>query len=253
MESILVRKIPHAAVVTLSRKNQGNSINEALLSELNDVLDDYENDIECKAIILESNSNVFCAGMDFKGVFSGKSLPLHWIKQYKETLKRFTEIPKVMIAKVEGKVIAGGAGLVAACDLVYANEYASFSLPECLWGLLPANVLPYLIRRVGFQSAYFMTITTQVINATEAKGMRLIDVLCHEPDVEIQTCLEKLALIDQRTFSEMKTYFKKLWLINEKTEELAVNTLDQLIQTPLFQANAKNFLEHKKLPWEKGK
>lgn len=253
METLIINKIPQAIVIAFNRQDQGNTINHQLLVDLNSVLTQYESDDSIKAIILESNSNVFCAGMDFKGVFAGDKEPMEWIVQYKQTLKRFTEIGKLMIAKVEGKVLAGGMGLVAACDLVVANDRASFNLPESLWGLLPANVLPYLIRRIGFQPAYFMTATTQTMDAAAAKQIHLVDILSHEPDVEINQILKKINCVATSTLLEMKKYFKQLWILNDATEKLAVDTLDHLTKTDLFKMNAKNFIENKIFPWDKAK
>jgi len=62
-------------------------------------------------------------------------------------LKSLSTCNKVVIAKVEGKVNAGGVGLVAASDIVVAHTQATFGLSEALFGLLPACVMPFLIRK----------------------------------------------------------------------------------------------------------
>lgn len=251
MEMVLRKKISNAAFLTLNNVSNSNAINYQLLKELNDGLSAYENDETIKAIILESSGDVFCAGMDFKEVFGGKEPPLNWIVEYKNTLKRLTEIGKLTIASVAGKVLAGGVGLVAACDVVIANQDASFKLPEVLWGLLPANVLPYLIRRVGFQAAYFMTVTIKTIDAKAAKEMQLVDILAEDIEETLHSLLKTWESVDHATLAAMKAYFRKLIPISDTTEKFAIDTLDQCIQSPVFQKNAKNFLEHKKFPWEK--
>ena len=90
-------------------------------------------------------------------------------QMYMDTLRRITLFSKVVISCVDGQVLAGGVGLVACSDLVIATSKAEFGLSEALWGLLPAMVLPYLIRKVGVQKAYFMTLTTIRISVEEAK------------------------------------------------------------------------------------
>ena len=57
-------------------------------------------------------------------------------------LKRLTLTPKVVVACIDGKVIAGGVGIAAAADLVVATPRSEFSLSEALWGMLPCCVVP---------------------------------------------------------------------------------------------------------------
>ena len=173
-----------------------------------------------------------------------------WSSNYMVLLKRIALIPKIVIAVVDGEVMAGGVGLVAASDLVIATSKSQFSLSEALWGLLPANVLPYLIRRVGFQKAYTMTLTTQTMSAHDAYTIHLIDELSDHPDEALRKLTLRLARLDEQTIRDMKQYFRKLWMIDEKIEQTAVLELARLIQEPRIQNNIKHFLEEGKFPWE---
>src|SRR6185503_19576776 len=83
--------------------------------------------------------------------------------------------PYVTIAHVRGTANAGGVGFVAASDIVLADETAQFSLSEMLFGLMPACVMPFLIRRIGFQRAHYMTLMTQPISVNQAYGWNLVD------------------------------------------------------------------------------
>src|SRR5204863_9100504 len=96
-------------------------------------------------------------------------------------LRRFTTVGRVIVSIVDGRVTGGGVGLVAASDLVYATERSSFGLPEALWGLLPCCVLPFLIRRVGYQPAYAMALSTQPVSAQEALRSHLVDAVADDP------------------------------------------------------------------------
>src|SRR5439155_22787849 len=81
----------------------------------------------------------------------------------------------ITLSHVQGKANAGGIDIVAACDIVLADHAAQFSLSELLFGLFPACVLPFLIRRVGFQKAHYMTLMTQPISAQRAHTWGLVD------------------------------------------------------------------------------
>jgi len=141
-------------------------------------------------------------------------------------------------------------GLVASSDLVVANPQSQFSLSEALWGLLPCCVLPYLIRRIGYQAAYRLTLTTQPIQGEEAYRLQLVDELSEHPNENIRRLLVRLNRIAPDTLKAMKAYFRKMWIIDEKMEQTAVDNITQLIQSPGVQNNIKNFVKYQRFPWE---
>lgn len=246
-KAVEVKSIPFGIRITLNRLKEQNSINLLLIQELGQVLDSVEQDTDCRVIILSGQQGVFCTGMDFKESnhqFSSGA-------DYMKLLRRFSLMQKVIIAEVDGIVMAGGIGLMAACDLVVATPRSQFSLPEALWGLLPANVLPYLIRRIGYQKAYQLTLTTQTITAAEALECHLIDELTETLDDSIRRYLIRVVRLDGETIQNMKAYFRRLWIITESMEEMAVAELGKLISSTKVQENIRNFVEHQKFPWEK--
>ena len=171
-------------------------------------------------------------------------------QQYMSLLKRFASSPKIIISKIEGTVLAGGMGLVAASDLVVATPASRFGLPEALWGLLPANVMPFLIRRVGFQAAYRLTLTTETITAEEAARIGLVDTLSDRPDDDIRRYLLRLGRLDEQTIREAKAYFQKMWFLTEEMEQTAIAELNRLVRTERVRQNIKNYVEYQKFPWE---
>ncbi|HEX2925742.1 MAG TPA: enoyl-CoA hydratase-related protein [Ruminiclostridium sp.] len=250
--TLLVEENQGVINVIFNRPAEKNSINIEMLSDINKVLDYAEKNNECKMIVLQGSDNYFCSGMDFKE-FSQSSEAHQGERRadpYMQTIKRFSLIPKIVVSKVDGKVTAGGVGFVAASDYVVATECSQFSLPEALWGLLPAMVLPYLIRRVGFQKAYSMTLTTQSISAEEAYSIHLVDNLTKNPDQAIHRLWLRLRIINESTLKYMKEYFRKLWIINNSVEDEAVRMISTLLSDPKTQENIKNFVEQNKLPWE---
>lgn len=254
-QTLLVEKIAKNCItITLNRPSQRNTINNQLLQELHQVLDQVENDATCRVVILAGQSGVFCTGMDFQEMssvaFSAHNDIVDWASQYMGLLKRFSSTSKIIIAKVEGEVTAGGIGFVSASDIVIAHTQSQFMLSEALWGLLPANVLPYLIRRVGFQKAYFMTLTTQKMTAEEAHACHLVDEVTDQLDDVMRRYLLRLTRLNSSTIQDMKTYFRKLWIVNDAMEKAAIHELARLIQESRVQTNIKNFVENRKFPWE---
>jgi len=222
-----------------------------MMQGLQDALDEAEADHECRVVVLAGQKHFFCTGMDFVES-SQSSVPTetHAGAEYMALLKRLASCGKIVIANVDGAVLAGGMGLAAASDLVVATPESTFGLPEALWGLLPANVMPFLIRRVGFQPAYRLTLTTETISAAEAWRIGLVDTLTEKPDDEIRRALLRLGRLDEQTILDAKAYFKKMWLFDHAMEQDAVAELSRLMQTERVQINIRNYVEHQKFPWE---
>jgi polyketide biosynthesis enoyl-CoA hydratase PksH len=253
---LLVRHAPNSLHITLNRPEANNALNSALLQELNHALDEAEATPGCCAIILSGQSGTFCSGMDLHEVISS---PTQAITQtdsdaqhdFMSTLKRLSQINRITLAYIDGKVTAGGVGLAAACDLVIATPRSQFTLSEALWGLIPACVSPFLIRRVGYHQAYRMALTTETLSAEQAHSKGLVDDLTEQPQETLRRHLLRLRRLQPDTIAQTKAFFQKMWFVNEATEQHAVSTINQLVQEPHIQENIRNFLEHGNFPWEK--
>lgn len=257
-ETIAVVQQPHALHITIARPDDGNSINQQLLLDLNRALDEAERDRACRLVILQGANGVFCTGMDLMEATRHEVAGLTPEQEqeaglYMGTLRRMSTTAKVVIARVDGKVIAGGIGFVAAADLVVATSRSTFSLPETLWGLLPANVIPYLIRRVGFQSAYAMALTTQTLTADEARRIQLCDALTDDPDDYIRRIMLRITRIEEGTIRALKAYFRRMWIVDAEMEAAAVSEFARLATSPDVQSNIRSFVQDQALPWQKAR
>ncbi|MFC1747374.1 enoyl-CoA hydratase-related protein [Pseudomonadota bacterium] len=237
--------------VTINRPANNNTINSQLLEELNSVIDISENDTSIVALVLQGGEEIFCAGMDFE---ESISLPDDQIDKlsslYMSTLKRFSLSPLIVISNLNGQVLAGGVGIVAASDLVIATPRSYFSLSEILWGLLPACVLPYLIRRVSFQAAYAMTLTSKTVHADEANQINLIDILTGNPQDEVRKLMIKLRRLDRRSILDAKLYFRKIWMLDESMELSAIKESSRLAVEPRVRRNIHNYVNKRVYPWD---
>jgi len=252
-QTLLLTKMPQGINITINRLEHRNAINSLLLKELHQVLDEAEADEACKIMTLKGQQGFFCSGMDFQEmihIMNDQAELVQWTSHYMLLLKRFALSSKIIISLIDGQVIAGGVGLVAASDLVLATSKSQFCLSEALWGLLPANVLPYLIRRIGFQKAYFLTLSTQKMMAIDAQAIHLIDELSDDLEDTFNKYVNRLSRLEVQTVKNLKNYFRKLWMINEDTEQHALSELVRLIQQPQVQTNIKRFIEQGKFPWE---
>ena len=190
--------------------------------------------------------------MDFEAVSSGNDdLIQDDPNGYYELLKQISSNSKVVISKVEGQVNAGGIGIVAASDIVIASKKASFGLSEMLFGLLPACVMPFLIRRVGFQKARWMTLITRGISAQRAFEIGLVDQINDHVSDTLRRNLLRLTRLETDTIRDLKQYMEELWIMDEQTQAFAVAKINSLVQSEKVQNNIKNFVKNDIFPWNK--
>lgn len=175
LETIRARFDNDICFLQIYRPDAGNSINDRLIEECSRVLDDCDSKV--KILVLEGLPDVFCFGVDFQEI--GRSFVNEPLRQDAEQLyniwEKLASGSYVTVAHVRGKVNAGGVGFVAACDIVLCEEKAVFSLSELLFGLMPACVLPFLVRRIGYAKANYMTLMTQPIPVRQAYEWGLVD------------------------------------------------------------------------------
>lgn len=252
-QTIAVSEKRGVCIVKINRPDADNSINDDLLSELISVLNTIESDDSIKVMVLKGNAEHFCTGMDFQAVsgYSEEEMFRDNPDKYYEVLRLFSVSSKVIIACVEGKANAGGIGFVAASDIVLAGQNAVFSLSEALFGLIPACVMPFLIRRIGHQKAQWLAITTQSISAVRAMELGLADEVGENVDDLLRRNLLRLTRLQPETVSTLKNYMNKLWIIDEGTRSLAVDQISSLVNSPSVRSNIKNFVEKGKFPWDK--
>ncbi|ASA19520.1 enoyl-CoA hydratase/isomerase [Paenibacillus donghaensis] len=197
--------------IQLHRPEAGNTINGLLVKECRQVLDTCGPDT--KIIVWEGLPEVFCGGADFQEIHaeavSGQSGDNNPELLYDLWL-RMAEEPVINVAHVRGKANAGGIGFVAACDIVIADASAQFGLSELLFGLFPACVLPFLIRRIGFQKAHYLTLMTHPITVDQAQAWGLVDACEPESGPLLRKHLLRLQCISKQGILRYKRYASEM-------------------------------------------
>lgn len=169
----------HAATVILNRPEKRNALSRLLLAELAQAFDDLHQERRVRAVILAGAGTAFCAGMDLaemRETALQERPHAQWQEDaiaYRDLLESFLRFPKPIIAAVNGPCLAGGAGLMLACDIVVASQEAAFGLPEPLRGISAGIVSPLLFFRIGGGHSARLLLTSETIDATEAHRIGL--------------------------------------------------------------------------------
>jgi enoyl-CoA hydratase/carnithine racemase len=175
-DAVEVRVNDAVGTIVLSREGRRNALSRSVLAQLSQALGDLHLEKRVRAIVLTGSGTAFSAGMDVHEMHSITVLPAaeqqtHWgeaADEYRELVVQMIELPKPIIASVNGPAVAGGAGLVLASDIVVASEAALFGLPDARRGLVAGVVGPLLAFRVGAGTAARLMLTSSLYPAEEA-------------------------------------------------------------------------------------
>jgi polyketide biosynthesis enoyl-CoA hydratase PksH len=243
--------------LTLQRPDLQNSISTALLAALCQGLDQAERTPGCRLVVIEGSSGTFCTGMDFGEAVAYADAPdaaaesaRRGGEEFLALLTRIATIGCAVIAKVDGRAVGGGVGIAAASDLVYATPRSSFSLPEALWGLLPCCVLPFLIRRTGFQPAAAMALSTLPVTAEQALRTHLVDEVADDPETEVRRVRQRLSKLAPATIADLKRYLRGQWFLSADMEAAAVTEFTRLMSSRAVQDRITDFATRQVFPWE---
>ncbi len=141
---------------------KGNSLPRILLYSLADAIREAGSDSEVKVVVLRSaGDSTFCAGASFDELLAIDSLEKAqgFFSGFAKVILAIKQCPKFIIARVQGKVVGGGAGLVAACDYAFALESSSVRLSELAIGIGPFTIGPAVQRKIGLPAFNEMAIS----------------------------------------------------------------------------------------------
>ncbi|HYK02064.1 MAG TPA: enoyl-CoA hydratase/isomerase [Thermoanaerobaculia bacterium] len=233
----------------IDRPEANNTINSQLVRECNHVLSLCEE--AATVIVVSGTPEVFCYGADFKGIAGAREEDGDGPGPLYDLWLRMATGPYVTISHVRGKANAGGVGFVAASDIVLADETATFSLSELLFGLYPACVLPFLIRRIGFQKANYLTMMTVPIAAKQALEWGLADAVEPASEVLLRRHLQRLRRLSKTAIRRYKTYMYRVSMpLRDLRASAVAGNLEVFSDTVNLQAITR-YVEHGLFPWEK--
>ncbi len=151
-----VKTETHRGVTTIEFFHpRGNSLPYKILDELAKSIHIAGHDDDCKVIVIRSaGSNIFCSGASFNELAAIKTEAegTHFFSGFANIINAMRKCPKIVIARVHGKCIGGGVGLVAACDYAIAVSGADVKLSELAIGIGPFVVGPVIERKINMSA-----------------------------------------------------------------------------------------------------
>ena len=236
-------------VLTLDRPSKRNALSGELIEALHGALDRADLDADVRVVLLRGAGRDFCAGADLDELLA--SVDHSPAENETSALRlgslfsRMRSLPKPVIAAVQGRALAGGAGLVTACDLAVAGAGAQLGYPEIQRGFVPAMVMTLLRRATGEKSALDLVLTGRVLSAAEAREAGLVARVV--PDGELERTVAELAAALAGASPSALALTKQLYyrldgLSVEEGMALGAGVIALARQTPDFRESIGRFL-----------
>jgi methylglutaconyl-CoA hydratase len=246
-----------SVTIALNRPDRRNALNQSLVHELTNVLKSLYADPRIRVIILTGSGSVFSAGADLATLKQLQDASYEENKADSESLAQLFSTmlsgPKVLVAKINGHAIAGGSGLVAACDVAFASSTAKFGFTEVRLGFVPALVSVLLRFRIKESDLRDILLSGRIFSAQEAKEMGIINQHVHIESLD-SVVSEYVDSICRNTSESAIALTKKLLHANSGKDfksafSEAIESNANARSTSDCRAGVSAFLNKKDAPW----
>jgi methylglutaconyl-CoA hydratase len=174
--------------LTLDRPDKRNALDGALIEALGSALESADHDAAVRVVALRGAGRDFCAGADLNELLASADRSAEQNERDALSLgavfRRMRGLARPVVAVVQGRALAGGAGLATAADIVVAADDAQLGYPEIQRGFVPAMVMTMLRRLVGERVAFDLVSTGRLLDASEARALGLVSRVVPAPDLE---------------------------------------------------------------------
>jgi isohexenylglutaconyl-CoA hydratase len=261
-QTIAAREQAGVVHVTLNRPDVRNAMNGEMVDELRAVLSLAEQRRDVRALVLRGAGGNFSAGADLKDLSRaqaaappGQDPVSEWNAAFGRLCTAYacTELP--VVVALEGAVMGGGFGLACVADVVLASSSAVFRLPETSLGLLPAQIAPFMLARLGYSETKRLSVTGGKIDAQEALTIRLVHSVHDDLDAAVSSTLEKILACAPEATRATKALLMKAY--TEQGEGIgalvdhAAGLFAKAFRGPEAQEGIGAFLQKKKPSWAK--
>ncbi|MEL4180480.1 enoyl-CoA hydratase/isomerase family protein [Roseateles sp. PN1] len=184
-KTVLLRREGGVLHLTLNRPELRNALSIAMVAELRAALAAAEADASVRVIVLRGAGGHFCAGGDLKDMAAarmrlaedGPRVLAEMNAAFGHLCGAFAASKLAIVVLLEGVVMGGGLGLACVADVVLAGETASLRLPETSLGVVPAQIAPFLVERLGYSQARRLAVTGGKLDARQALALGLVHEL----------------------------------------------------------------------------
>ena len=189
------------ARIALDSPHNRNALSSTLMSELERRLNDAGFDDAVRAVELTHTGGTFCAGADLN---EARVDMTDGTRRLVALLRQIVELPKPVVASIDGHVRAGGMGLLGACDIALAGPASTFAFTEVRLGLAPSIISLTTLPRLTARAASRYYLTGETFDATSAARIGLVTEAVDDIDAATQAVLDALRRASPQGLRETK-------------------------------------------------
>ncbi len=246
------------ATIYLNRPELHNAFNDVMISELTDCFREVGKMENVRVVVLQGKGKSFCAGADLNYM---KGIAKFGYQENFEDGKKLATLfdtiylcPKPTIAIVHGAAFGGANGLLAACDIVIAEENTTFAFSEVKIGISPATIGPYVLKRIGEFGGKELMMTGKRFKGKEAEKFGLVNKSTTENKLEsvLQEYIKQFMTSAPKAVEATKEMIRKI--VNgelSNTMEYTADLIAKLRAADEGQEGMAAFLDKRKPGWMK--
>jgi methylglutaconyl-CoA hydratase len=208
---LIERQTPQITLVTLNRPERRNALTLELLTELVAAIKVASDEAHERILILRGAGAAFCTGLDLKAATPQNAHAT--AEMVAKALLALSQTRLVTIAAVHGAAVAGGAGIMSACDFVVAAEGTKIGYPEVRRGLVAALVMTFLRRQIGERNMSELLLGSELIAAERAKEIGLVNRVVSQENLmsEAQKFADSVLQGAPGALAQTKRLIEELW------------------------------------------
>ena len=247
--------------ITFARPERRNALTHEMMLELTAAFDAIGRDDSVRALVLRGAGGFYCAGGDIGAMADMPPPPengeadalLPAYRQFGDALLLLDRLPCAVISLVEGPAVGGGFGMVSCSDVVILHSSARFGIPEPKSGFIPSQILPFIVRRLGYGLIRDLAVSGRILDAPQAMAAGLGRAICND-EAGLQQALQQALHEILRMEPQAVAAVKRLTLSCATTADAAVlddaaTTLVGLLRRPLAAAGMRAFFDKQLPPW----
>src|SRR5881628_2682213 len=184
MAVVLIEKqSPQITVITLNRPERRNALTLELLTQLCAAIKVASDEPQERVLILRGAGAAFCTGLDLREA-ADQTKAHATAEMVANTLIAISQTRLITIAAVHGAAVAGGAGIMSACDFVIAAERTKIGYPEVRRGLVAGLVMTFLRRQLRERDLREVLLASELFDAERAREIGLVNRVVAAAELE---------------------------------------------------------------------
>ncbi len=253
---LLTRREGPVEYVTLNRPDVRNAFNEALIAELSAWAETTASDATIRVAVLDGAGPTFSAGADLTWMSRmaayGQDENIRDATTAARMFAALDTLPMPLIGRIHGAALGGGVGLAAVCDIVVAEEKATFGLTEVKLGILPSIVSPYVLAKIGMSAARELFVTGMRFDAGRAREIGLVHavVAAGGLDAAVNHYVQEVLSAGPEAVAAAKALLRKI--ANRPADDVMTTTAETIAARRVSaegQEGMRAFLDKRKASW----